>query len=109
MTIAFAKTLASRFWNDQHGFIVSAELMLVSTIAVLSMVVGLSEVAFNINNELEDVGSAFGAIILGMASIGIILSQWDSNWVYAFQGVILVLAVMLNAAIRARASKARGR
>jgi simple sugar transport system permease protein len=55
------------------------------------------------------VGSAFGAIILGMASIGIILSQWDSNWVYAFQGVILVLAVMLNAAIRARASKARGR
>ena len=44
------------------------------------------------------VGAAFGAAILGMASIGIILSQWDSNWVYAFQGVILVLAVMLNAA-----------
>jgi simple sugar transport system permease protein len=55
------------------------------------------------------VGSAFGAAILGMASIGIILSQWDSNWVYAFQGVILVLAVMLNAAIRARAAGARSR
>jgi simple sugar transport system permease protein len=50
---------------------------------------------------------AFGAAILGMASIGIILSQWDSNWVYAFQGVILMLAVMLNAAIRARAQNAR--
>jgi len=62
MTIAFAKTVAARLWNDQHGFIVSAELVLVSTIAVLAMVVGLSEVAFNINNELEDVGSAFGKL-----------------------------------------------
>ena len=59
MTLAALKTLAARFTNDQHGFIVSAELMLVATIAVLSMVVGLSEVAFNINNELEDVGFAF--------------------------------------------------
>ncbi len=59
MTLSI-KTLATRFANDQHGFIVSAELVLVATIAVLSMVVGLSEVAFNINNELEDVGSSFG-------------------------------------------------
>lgn len=48
--------------NDEAGFIVSAELVLVATIAVLAMVVGLSEVALNINNELEDVGSAFGAL-----------------------------------------------
>jgi hypothetical protein len=48
--------------NDEAGFIVSAELVLVSTIAVLAMIVGLSEVAININNELEDVGSAFGSI-----------------------------------------------
>ena len=55
------------------------------------------------------IGSAFGAAILGMAGIGIILSQWDSNWVYAFQGAILMLAVMLNAAIRTRAGRARTR
>ena len=48
--------------NDEAGFIVSAELVLIATIGVLSMVVGLSEVAFNINQELEDVGSAFGSI-----------------------------------------------
>ena len=48
--------------NDEAGFIISAELVLVSTIAVLAMVVGLSEVAINVNNELEDVGSAFGAL-----------------------------------------------
>jgi len=60
MSLAFAKAVSARLWNDQHGFIVSAELMLIATIGVLTMVVGLSEVAFNINNELEDVGSAFG-------------------------------------------------
>jgi hypothetical protein len=48
--------------HDEAGFIVSAELVLVSTIAVLALVVGLSEVASAINQELEDVGSAFGSI-----------------------------------------------
>jgi hypothetical protein len=52
----------SQLWNDEAGFIVSAELVLVSTIVVLGMVVGLSEVAYGINEELEDVGSAFGSI-----------------------------------------------
>ena len=53
------------------------------------------------------IGTAFGAAIIGMAQIGIISSGWDSNYVYLFEGVILVLAVMLNTAIRARARKAR--
>ncbi len=56
------KNLITQLANDEAGFIVSAELVLVATIAVLSMVVGLSEVANNINQELEDVGSAFSCI-----------------------------------------------
>ena len=48
--------------NDEAGFIVSAELVLISTIAVLGLIVGLSEVALNINNELEDVGTAFNCV-----------------------------------------------
>ncbi len=55
------KTLFTKLISDEAGFIVSAELILVSTIAVLSMVVGLSEVAHAVNQELEDVASAFGA------------------------------------------------
>ena len=51
-----------RFMNEEAGFIVSAELVLISTIVVLAMIVGLSEVAHGINQELEDVGSAFGRI-----------------------------------------------
>ena len=55
-------TLAVSLWKDESGFIVSAELVLIATVAVLAMVVGLSEVANAINQELEDVASAFGSV-----------------------------------------------
>ncbi|HWL09760.1 MAG TPA: branched-chain amino acid aminotransferase [Planctomicrobium sp.] len=54
--------ITTQLLHDEAGFIVSAELVLVSTILVIGMVVGLSEVANGINQELEDVGSAFGSI-----------------------------------------------
>lgn len=49
-------------WSDDAGFIISAELVLVATVAVLAMVVGLAEVGSAVNQELEDVGSAVGAV-----------------------------------------------
>ena len=49
-------------WKDEAGFVVSAELVLIATILVLSLVVGLSEVANGVNEELEDVGSAIGSL-----------------------------------------------
>lgn len=55
-------SLATQLLNDEAGFIVSAELILVSTIVVLGLIVGLSELALNINHELEDVGTAFNNI-----------------------------------------------
>ena len=56
------KTFAIALLNDEAGFIVSAELVLISSVCVLAMGVGLSEVANGINQELEDIGSAFGSI-----------------------------------------------
>jgi simple sugar transport system permease protein len=53
------------------------------------------------------IGTFFGAAMLGMVQLGIILAQWDSNWTYTFQGGILFAAVMLNTIVRARAQKAR--
>jgi Flp pilus assembly pilin Flp len=55
-------TLALSLWKDEAGFIVSAELVLIATVAVLAMVVGLSEVANAVNQELEDVASSFGSV-----------------------------------------------
>ena len=63
-------SLATKLLKDEAGFIVSAELMLIATVGVLAMVVGLSEVALNINNELEDVGAAFGSINQSFMSRG---------------------------------------
>jgi len=54
--------MLKKFWNDESGVIISAELVLVLSIAVLSMVVGLAEVATAINTELNDVANAFGAL-----------------------------------------------
>lgn len=48
--------------NDENGYVVSAELVLVGTILVIGMIVGLTELSFNVNQELEDVGSAIGGI-----------------------------------------------
>ena len=53
------------------------------------------------------IGTFFGAAMLGMVQLGIVDSQWDSNWTFTFQGGILFAAVMLNTLIRSRAQKAR--
>jgi hypothetical protein len=47
---------------DEAGFIVSAELVLVSTLVVVGLVVGLSEVQHAIVSELNDVADAFGSL-----------------------------------------------
>ncbi len=48
--------------QDEAGFIVSSELVLVATITVIGLVVGMAEVANGVNEELEDVGSAVGHV-----------------------------------------------
>lgn len=54
--------LITRLFHDEAGFIVSAELILVATIVVIGTIVGLSEVTNAVNQELEDVASAFGSV-----------------------------------------------
>ena len=55
------------------------------------------------------IGASIGALIMGMAEIGIPFSGWDSDWRFLFLGVILVLAVLLNTIIRRYAEEARRR
>lgn len=51
-----------RLWQDDAGFVVSTELVLVATILVLGMIVGLTEVRNAVVQELGDVAQAIGAI-----------------------------------------------
>lgn len=48
--------------NDEAGFIVSAELVLVATILVLGLIVGLSQVQYAVVEELNDVAHAIGSL-----------------------------------------------
>jgi Flp pilus assembly pilin Flp len=56
------KTLAYAFMNDEAGFIVSAELVLVATLMVIGLIVGMSEVQYAIVSELNDVAEAIGSL-----------------------------------------------
>jgi simple sugar transport system permease protein len=53
------------------------------------------------------VGAAIGALIIGMAFIGIQFSGWDTDWRFLFLGVILLLAVLVNNFVRRSAEGAR--
>ncbi|SFH59633.1 hypothetical protein [Planctomicrobium piriforme] len=48
--------------NDEAGFIVSAELVLVATILVLGLIVGLSQVHYAVVEEMNDVAKAIGSL-----------------------------------------------
>lgn len=49
-----------KLWNDEAGFIVSAELVLIATILVIGMIVGLIVIRNQVVQELVDVGQAIG-------------------------------------------------
>jgi hypothetical protein len=54
--------LFTNLYQDEAGFIVSAELILIATITVIACVVGLAEVSNSINNELHDCANAFDSV-----------------------------------------------
>ena len=56
------KSLLTQLFDDETGFIISAELILVATILVISMIVGLAAVSTAVNNQLQDVASGFDSI-----------------------------------------------
>ena len=49
-------------WNDDQGFIVSAELVLIATILVIGVLVGLTTMRDQVVQELGDMASAVGAL-----------------------------------------------
>lgn len=73
-------------FKDEVGFVISAELVLVMTIAVLAMVVGLSSVRDAINAELVDISNAFGAVDQSYYSLGSYKVLCDDGRSHAFVG-----------------------
>jgi simple sugar transport system permease protein len=53
------------------------------------------------------IGASLGALIIGMAFIGIQFSGWNTDWRFLFLGVILLMAVLVNNLVRKSAEGAR--
>ena len=51
-----------KLFNDEAGFIISGELVIVLTIMVLATVVGLASIRDSISAELVDVSNAFAGL-----------------------------------------------
>lgn len=54
--------MLNRLWNDQAGFVVSAELVLIATILVIGLIVGWATVRDQVVQELGDVAAAISDI-----------------------------------------------
>lgn len=53
-------TLLNRLWNDERGFVVSSELILLGTIVVIGLLVGITVWRDAVVQELGDTGAAIG-------------------------------------------------
>lgn len=49
-------------YYDESGFIVSAELVLISTLLVIGLIVGLSSLQYAVVSELNDVAKTIGSL-----------------------------------------------
>jgi simple sugar transport system permease protein len=49
------------------------------------------------------IGASIGALIFGMVRVGITFAGWDTDWFYAFLGIMLLVAVLVNNFTRKRA------
>ena len=68
-------------WNDEAGFIVSAELVLIATLLVIGLIVGLSEVQHAVVSELNDVADAIGEVNQAYSYSG--FSKCDQGSIHA--------------------------
>ena len=54
--------ILSTLWNDEAGVLLSAEAVVVGTVAVVGLTAGLSTVATSVNEELKDVAYAIRSL-----------------------------------------------
>ncbi len=62
----------NRLWNDEAGFVVSTELILIATVLVIGMLVGLATLRDQVVQELADVAAAISDVDQSYAYTGIL-------------------------------------
>ena len=64
--------MTNKLWNDDRGFVVSIELILIATIAVIGLIAGMTAVRDAVVSELSDVGGAVQDLNQSYAINGIV-------------------------------------
>ena len=76
----------NQFWNDEQGFIISAELVIILTVAVLAMIVGLSYVQSAVVSEFHDVAGAISSLNQSYAYTGFYSRSYWGKWKSYYAG-----------------------
>lgn len=53
---------AARMWREEHGAIVSAELLVIASLLVIGVIVGLKSLRDSVVSEIADVAQAFANV-----------------------------------------------
>ncbi|PHS12718.1 MAG: hypothetical protein COA78_07990 [Blastopirellula sp.] len=56
------KNMLVQLWHDERGFVQSTELILITVIAVIGLIVGLSVIRDSVTQELGDSAAAVGQV-----------------------------------------------
>ena len=68
-----------KLWSDEAGFIVSSELVLIASIAVLGLIVGLTTLRDQVVAELVDVADAISTLNQSFSFSGLTGHGSESN------------------------------
>ena len=79
-----------RLWRDERGFVVSTELVLVSTILVLGMIVGMKKISSQVLLEMSDVANAVGFLNQGYSYAGATFTAGDGSMLASWSGTGLL-------------------
>jgi hypothetical protein len=75
-----------RFLNDESGVIISAEMVLVMSVAILALIVGLAEVAIAVNTELNDLSNSVGSFNQSYGVTGFHNRSYSWKFINLFNG-----------------------
>jgi hypothetical protein len=93
--------ILKRLVRDDRGFIVSSELVLVSTVAVTGLSVGLTSLRDSVSQELSDVAGAIGSLDQSYSTVGMHGCRGDlknSSFTHGSEFVNVCDAVVVAAA-----------
>lgn len=104
MTTSFAGWLVGMISLFQSSSVTSATGVGDEFIYIICAVVGGCLLTGGFGSAI---GAAMGALIYGMTGQGIVYANWDSDWLKAFLGVMLLGACLINNWVRKRAEMTR--